>query len=138
MLCQILIWVSTTLFHIKALTVSFLIDVQHGGQLFSTTNMWGMYSGILKESAATNELGNNIRDAVVKNEDGTYASTSGGVLLEGYYGKVNTDGTVQYLNADGTNSDVPVKDTTPYRRTTLLLGCLWSCTKTKHFQFRLY
>jgi len=99
-------------FSYKGIDFSFLIDVQHGGQLFSTTYMWGMYSGILKESAATNELGNNIRDAVVKNEDGTYASTSGGVLLEGYYGKVNTDGTVQYLNADGTNSDVPVKNTT--------------------------
>lgn len=35
----------------KSLSLSFLIDIQQGGKYFSTTNMWGMYSGMLEESA---------------------------------------------------------------------------------------
>lgn len=35
----------------KSLSLSFLIDIQQGGKYFSTTNMWGMYSGMLEETA---------------------------------------------------------------------------------------
>jgi len=38
-------------FKYKSLSLSFLIDVQKGGKYFSTTHMWGMYSGMLEESA---------------------------------------------------------------------------------------
>ena len=37
-------------FKYKALSLSFLIDIQQGGKYYSTTNMFGMYSGMLKES----------------------------------------------------------------------------------------
>lgn len=54
----------------KTLSLSFLIDIQEGGKYFSTTNMWGMYSGMLEESA----LGGNREAGVVLagvKEDGT-------------------------------------------------------------------
>lgn len=41
----------TNVFSYKGFQLSCLIDIQNGGQLFSTTNMWGHYSGILKETA---------------------------------------------------------------------------------------
>lgn len=54
----------------KSLSLSFLIDIQQGGKYFSTTNMWGMYSGMLEESA----LGGNREAGVILDgvkEDGT-------------------------------------------------------------------
>ena len=47
--------------------VSASIDFQKGGKFFSLSEMWGQYSGLLAETAATNENGMNVRDAV---EDG--------------------------------------------------------------------
>lgn len=61
----------------KSLSLSFLIDIQQGGKYFSTTNMWGMYSGMLEESA----LGGN-REA--------------GVILQG----VKEDGSVNDILLD--------------------------------------
>lgn len=54
----------------KSLSLSFLIDIQQGGKYFSTTHMWGMYSGMLEETA----LGGNREAGVVLagvKEDGT-------------------------------------------------------------------
>lgn len=61
----------------KSLSLSFLIDIQQGGSYFSTTNMFGMYSGMLEESA----LGGN-REA--------------GVILAG----VKEDGSVNDIRLD--------------------------------------
>jgi TonB-linked SusC/RagA family outer membrane protein len=36
---------------------SFLVDWKKGGEIFSVTNMWGRYSGVLQESAANRETG---------------------------------------------------------------------------------
>lgn len=44
------------------LTVSF--DYQVGGKFFSLSEMWGNFSGLLDETAAINDKGKNIRDAV--------------------------------------------------------------------------
>ena len=90
-------------FNYKGFQLSGLIDIRHGGQLFSTTNMWGNYSGILEETAETNANGMNVRDAV---EEG------GGALFEGVYGEVLEDGSIQYLDADGNVSATPVANTT--------------------------
>lgn len=54
----------------KSLSLSFLIDIQQGGKYFSTTHMWGMYSGMLEETA----LGGNREAGVILEgvkEDGT-------------------------------------------------------------------
>ena len=48
-------------FKYKNLSLSFLLDMQQGGSYFSTTHMWGMYSGMLEESA----LGGNREAGVV-------------------------------------------------------------------------
>lgn len=90
-------------FNYKGIELSALLDIRKGGQLFSTTNMWGMYSGILEETAATNDNGKNVRDAV---EDG------GGALFEGVYGYLNEDGSVQYTDAEGNDVSSPVNNTT--------------------------
>lgn len=70
-------------FSYKGVDLSILLDGQWGGKFFSTSHMWGMYSGMLEETAATNELGNPVRNTVA---DG------GGVLLDGVYasGEPNT------------------------------------------------
>ena len=61
-------------FRYKNFDASILFDGQFGGKFFATSYMWGMYSGMLEETAGLNELGNPKRDDV---DDG------GGVLLPG-------------------------------------------------------
>lgn len=45
----------------KSLSLSFLIDIQQGGKYFSTTHMFGMYSGMLEETA----LGGNRESGII-------------------------------------------------------------------------
>ena len=72
----------------KGFTLSGLIDIQKGGSYFSTSQMWGMYSGMLYESVFQN--GVDIRE--------------NGIVLNGVYGKLNADGTVQYIDKAGANT----------------------------------
>lgn len=66
----------TNSFRYKGFDVSALIDIRQGGEFFSTTHMWGVYSGILEKSAA-----NNIREE--------------GLILDGQvYSETNADGSV--------------------------------------------
>jgi outer membrane receptor protein involved in Fe transport len=90
-------------FNYKGIELSALIDIRQGGQFFSTTNMWGRYSGILEETAETNYNGKNVRDAL---EDG------GGALFEGVYGYQNADGSIQYTDAEGNDVSEPVENKT--------------------------
>ena len=75
-------WTNT--FHYKNFDLSVLLDFSKGGHFFSTSYMWGMYSGMLEETAALNEKGVNIRESIAK---------GGGVLLKGVLadGSVNTN-----------------------------------------------
>lgn len=92
----------TNTFSYKGFEFSFLIDMQRGGNMYYLSYMWGMYSGILKESAKTNENGVNIREDIA---DG------GGVLINGVYGDYNSvTGEITYLDADGNESATPVKN----------------------------
>jgi hypothetical protein len=68
-------WLNT--FRYKNIDLSILFDFSKGGHYFSTSYMWGMYSGMLEETAA-----NNIR------EDG--------IVLPG----VKEDGTPNDINVD--------------------------------------
>ncbi len=75
-------------FTYKGFTVSALVDIKMGGDLYSKTSSYGNTSGILKETAGNNELGNPVRNDVVyeKNDAGEitgYGSTSGGYLSDG-------------------------------------------------------
>lgn len=91
-------------FRYKGIDLSVLFDWQNGGYLFSLTNMWGMYSGILEETAGTNANGVDYRADVA---DG------GGFLNEGVYGYVDAEtGDVVWTDAEGNPSEVPVQNTT--------------------------
>ena len=76
-------------FRFKNIDVSVLFDGQTGGKFFSTSYMWGMFSGMLNETVGLNELGGE------KRGDQT---TNGGVLNQG----VVADGTpnTQRLDAE--------------------------------------
>jgi TonB-linked SusC/RagA family outer membrane protein len=72
----------TNTFSYKGVDLSVLIDIRQGGEFFSTTHMWGTYSGILERTAA-----NNIR------EDG--------IIVDGYTQALGNDGQ-PIVNEDGT------------------------------------
>jgi TonB-linked SusC/RagA family outer membrane protein len=94
----------TNSFTYKNFNLSLLIDFKKGGDIFSVTHMFGEYTGILENTAATNANGKNVRDALA---DG------GGVLIpDAVYGKVNTDGTIAFLDASGAASTTPVPNAT--------------------------
>jgi TonB-linked SusC/RagA family outer membrane protein len=90
-------------FTYKGIDLSVQIDMQQGGQMFSLTNMWATYSGIIEETAALNGRGVNIREPV---------SANGGILLPGVYGNINSAGEVVYTTATGAASTVPVTNET--------------------------
>ncbi len=48
----------------KNLSLNASIDFQKGGKFFSLSEMWGSSSGLTAETAALNDKGNNVRDAV--------------------------------------------------------------------------
>jgi TonB-linked SusC/RagA family outer membrane protein len=61
-------------FNYKGIGLSFLIDVSHGGDVFSLDNYYGEATGIPKHTAGNNDLGNPIRDDL---------ASGGGILFEG-------------------------------------------------------
>nr|MBC7612504.1 SusC/RagA family TonB-linked outer membrane protein [Pseudopedobacter sp.] len=61
-------------FNYKRFNISFLVDFQKGGKFFSLSQQWGTFSGLYAETAANNDKGNNVRDAV---------SAGGGVHVKG-------------------------------------------------------
>lgn len=66
-------------FSYKGLSMTASIDFQKGGKFFSLSEQWGQYSGLLEETAGTNDRGNLKRDPV---------SEGGGVHVTG----VDADG----------------------------------------------
>ncbi|MBE9464885.1 SusC/RagA family TonB-linked outer membrane protein [Dyadobacter subterraneus] len=95
----------------KSLALSFLVDVRHGGSIFSLDQWYGEGSGLYPITAGNNELGNPKRDDVYQRDAaGKYlldaagkkiqAANPGGVLFPG----VQADGqpnTVRAENIDG-------------------------------------
>ena len=70
----------------KNLTLSFLIDVQKGGDVFSFDTSYGYATGLYDFTAGLNELGNPVRNPI---------SAGGGLLLPG----VKEDGTPNDIRA---------------------------------------
>ncbi len=66
----------------KNLSLSFLVDVRQGGDLFSLDMYYGLATGLLPETAGKNDLGNESRAPL------TNDSKSGGIIMPG----VNADG----------------------------------------------
>ena len=69
-------WIAgiNNMFRYKDLSLSFLVDWQQGGDVFSLDMWYGTGTGVYEETALKNDLGNPMRDRV---EDG------GGIILEG-------------------------------------------------------
>jgi len=67
----------------KDLALGFLIDVRHGGDVFSLDNYYGLATGLYPETAGNNDLGNPVRNSI---------ATGGGVIFPGVTadGKANT------------------------------------------------
>jgi len=78
-------------FNYKNFNLSFLLDMQKGGEVFSLDTYYGFGTGLYDFTAADNELGNPLRDPVA---DG------GGILFEG----VNEDGTPNTTRAEMTGA----------------------------------
>ena len=70
-------------FSYKNLSLSFLIDMQKGGDIFSLDMWYGMATGLYAETDFTNDLGNPVRSPVVGSVAAGYSPTSGGVVLDG-------------------------------------------------------
>jgi hypothetical protein len=51
-------------FSYKNLVLNVNVDFQSGGKFFSLSDMWGAYSGLTARTAAINDKGKNVRDAV--------------------------------------------------------------------------
>ncbi|KGO93290.1 SusC/RagA family TonB-linked outer membrane protein [Flavobacterium subsaxonicum] len=80
-------------FTYKNISLSVLIDVKHGGDVFSLDQAYGLYTGLYPETAGNNDLGNPKRNSVA---DG------GGIILPGVY----EDGTpnTSRIEANGVGS----------------------------------
>jgi TonB-linked SusC/RagA family outer membrane protein len=81
----------------KNLNLSFLIDVQQGGDIFSLDMYYGLATGLYAETDFINDLGNPVRDPVIGNQTTGYDPASGGVVLAG----VTADGAVNTRRVPG-------------------------------------
>jgi TonB-linked SusC/RagA family outer membrane protein len=92
-------------FSYKNLSLSFLIDLQKGGNIWSLDMCYGLYSGLYPETVFTNDLGNPVRDPLVGDATAGYGANSGGYIIEGV--NVSGDGlsTPNKTRVDATNAD---------------------------------
>ncbi len=84
----------------NAVDISVLFDIQQGGKFYSVSHMWGMYSGMMKESAGVNDQGNEIRDPVSEGGGYRYDAVTGDVTFEddGTYTVENTAPNENYIS----------------------------------------
>ena len=68
-------------FNYKNLSLEFLIDIQHGGDIFSLDRYYGLATGLYDDTVFTNDLGNPVRNSL---------ANGGGFINTG----VNPDGSV--------------------------------------------
>lgn len=85
-------------FRYKNVSLSFLVDIQNGGDIFSLDTWYGFATGLYDRTVGLNELGNPIRNPLSDDP-----ATTGGVILPG------VTGTVTYAD-DGSYT---VTDTAP-------------------------
>ena len=81
-------------FSYRGLSLSVLIDARMGGDLFSVTDWFGAYAGV-SEVTAEGDIREN------------------GIIQEGVYGSVDSEGSVTYLDANGNPTETPVQNDMP-------------------------
>jgi TonB-linked SusC/RagA family outer membrane protein len=107
-------------FNYKGVSLSILIDASVGGKYYSLTNMWGMYSGMAKNTATATSDGNTIRedglvlDGVVDDGNGNYSTNTTNISAEDY-------GAYHY-HGYGTPSTTSIFDATYYKLRELSVG----------------
>ena len=74
----------------KNLSLSFLIDMQKGGSIFSLDRSYGLATGLYEETAGLNDLGNPVRNTI---------ANGGGVILPG----VQANGSPNTVRTPGPN-----------------------------------
>jgi len=91
-------------FTYKGISLSFLIDIQKGGNIFNLDMYYGMSSGLYPESAGKNDLGNPVRDPLIGSASAGYDKTSGGYIIQGV-NVANGVSTPNKTRVDATTSD---------------------------------
>ena len=79
------------------ISLSFLVDIQKGGSIFSLDQYYGLATGIYPATVFTNDLGNPVRNPVIGNSTDGYDPSSGGVILKGVF----ADGTPNNVRVEG-------------------------------------
>jgi TonB-linked SusC/RagA family outer membrane protein len=87
-------------FRYKNLTLSFLVDIRHGGSVFSLDTYYGFDTGLYPETAGLNDLGNPSRLPI---------SEGGGVIVKG----VNQNGQPNTVRVENTGSGLYGYETNP-------------------------
>lgn len=81
----------TNRFTYKNFSLSFLIDVKHGGSVYSLDQAYGRETGVTKNTAGLNDLGNPVRNPLAQ---------GGGIIFDG----VKEDGTRNDIRIDASES----------------------------------
>lgn len=86
----------------KGWALSFLIDMQQGGEVFSLDQYYGLATGLYEETDFINDLGNPVRDPIAYNDpeigfESGYAPNSGGFINEG----VTAEGAPNNIRVEG-------------------------------------
>jgi len=88
-------------FSYKNWALSFLIDWQQGGSVFSLDQYYGLGTGLYEETVYTNDQGNPVRDPIVYDEDDNVIhAESGGLILEGVVNTGTVDDPVWETNTE--------------------------------------
>lgn len=85
------------IFSYNNISLSFLIDIQQGGSIFSLDQYYGLATGIYPATVFTNDLGNPVRDPVIGNPVDGYDPKSGGLILKGVF----ADGSPNNIRVEG-------------------------------------
>jgi TonB-linked SusC/RagA family outer membrane protein len=91
-------------FSYKNISLSFLIDMQKGGDIYSLDMDYGLSSGLYPETAFTNDLGNPVRDPLVGDVISGYGAKSGGYIIKGV-NIVNGASVPNKTRVNATNTD---------------------------------
>jgi TonB-linked SusC/RagA family outer membrane protein len=81
------------------IALSFLVDIQQGGDVYSLDMYYGMSSGLYPETVIKNDLGNPVRDPL------TNDATSGGYIIEGVNVVRDADGNIVSSTPNTTRVD---------------------------------
>jgi TonB-linked SusC/RagA family outer membrane protein len=87
-------------FSYKNIRLAFLIDIQHGGDIFSLDQWYGQGTGLYPESVYINDLGNPVRNSVYNvplDPTSGVSDVAGGLILDG----VLADGTPNTKRVEG-------------------------------------